>query len=353
MGVNIKSFQQILKGMVDWTAQNSSRLIDFSVGSVIRTFYEAIASELEEFYYRIYQNFQWAIENAVYESFSFTKQPALPAYGDLLLAFTNALPSNLSLPAGTQFIAKLNDGSALTFVTQQDYTINAGSTQATITVYCTKPGTVGNVAANTITQMMSPNVYIASVTNPQKFLTGKDEETDAERKARFAKYVQTRSKGTKQALEYGTMEVLGVAGVYVDDSQIGVVKVYAYDAYGNLPDNLKTQIQTNLDNYRPAGIPIVVLPIVKITQDVSVTLTLDPLYSNQTFVQYIQDNITNYLNSFTSGESLLLSNLNAYIRELDTQGIKNCTITTPNNDVTVQPFQLIRPGNVNITVMTQ
>lgn len=351
MGLTMKSFQDILKGMVDWTAQNSSKLIDFSVGSVIRTLYEAVATEIEELYFRMYQNFQWAIENSIYESFGFSKLPATEAYGDLKLTFTGELPVALEIPEGTRFMASLPNNTTLYYETRQDYIIPMGSSEAVIRVYCTVPGTIGNVAANTITRMVNPIQYVSTVTNEQRFITGKDEETDSARRARFANYVQTRSRGTKKALEYGVLEIPQVSGVYVDDSQIGIVRIYAHDAAGDLPDDVKNQIIQNIENYRPAGIPVIVLPTVKILQDVEVNLELDTLYNNGNFIQYIKDSIENYLNSFSTSEDLLLSDLNAFIRSIDTIGIKNCTIITPSKDVIVENYQVIRSGTVTVNVM--
>jgi uncharacterized phage protein gp47/JayE len=347
MGLTLKSFQEILKGMADWTIQNSNRLIDFSQGSAIRTLYEAVATEIEEFYFRVYKNFQWAVENSLYESFDFQRRSAIAAYGDITITFSNPLPSDLVIPTGTRFAT--NSGTQqIQFETKEVYNVFAGSTEATITVYCTEAGTVGNVAANTITVMMNPISYVSAVTNPKKFLTGKDEETLAERKARFKEYVNTRSRGTKRALEYGALEIPEIAGVYVDDSEVGIVTVYAHDQAGNLSDTLKTQVKNNLENYRPAGIPVIVLPTVKVTPDVTVELTVEPSYDNPSFVQYVKESIEDYLNSFLSSEDLLRSSLNAYIRSLD-KGILNCHILQPTADIPIENNQIIRSGTITVT----
>lgn len=350
MGLTLKSFQDVLKGMADWVTQQSNKLVDFTTGSMIRTLLEAVATEVEEFYYRTYKNFQWSVENSIYNSFNFQPQPAVKANGSLTLTFSNALTSTLTIPIGTQFAT--TGQNPLYFQTTSAYTISVGATTASITVYCTTPGTIGNVGANTITVMTNPISVVSTVTNPSAFLTGMDEETPAQRKARFANYVNTRARGTKRALEYGTLEVSGVAGVYVDDSQLGVVTVYAYDSAGNLSSTLQTSIQNNLENYRTAGIPVLVTPIVKLTTDVSVTLTVTSLYNTTSFIQYVQTQITNYLNAFSASDPLYLSNLNAFIRGLDTTGILNVQITTPTADIITAKYQLIRAGNVTVTAQS-
>src|SRR5690606_27715314 len=115
---------------------------------------------------------------------------------------------------------------------------------------------------------------VSRVTNNERFLTGLDEETDEQRKQRFNKYIETRSKGTVSAIEYGTLEVDEVTGVWVDESRAGIIYVYAHDEAGNLPDFLKQKIEENLYHYRPASIPTFVLPINKIALDVVLNITI-------------------------------------------------------------------------------
>src|SRR5690606_18644132 len=175
MGLKIKSFQEIMRGMVDWVAQGINRLIDFSVGSVIRTFLEAVASEIEEFYYKTYKNFIWAVENSIYQSFGFEKIPAMKAYVILRLTFTGPLINDYVVRAGSPSSTYSNSPDEIIyFETQQDYPLPAGSTYADITVYCTEPGELGNVASYTITQMVNATSFVSTVYNPDSFNTGRN-----------------------------------------------------------------------------------------------------------------------------------------------------------------------------------
>src|SRR5690606_27841496 len=277
MGLKIKSFQEIMRGMVDWVAQGTNRLIDFSVGSVIRTFLEAVASEIEEIYYKTYKNFIWAVENSIYQSFGFEKIPAMKAYGILRLTLVAALTLAYVLPAGSKYSTyTTNPDDIISFGTQQYYTSPAGSTYADITVYCTEPGEIGNVSSYTISQMVNAISFVSTVYNPDSFNTGRNEETQAERKVRFSRYIDTRHRGTKKALEYAALEIPEITGVYVDDPGTGMVYLYCHDANGDLPETLRNRVIKNLENYRPAGIPVFVQPIVKNELDVSLEIHVLP-----------------------------------------------------------------------------
>lgn len=352
MGLKIKSFQDVIKDMVDWVAQNTTKLIDFSEGSAIRTLLEAVAAEFAEFYFKMYKTAIWAVENSIFQSFNFPKREATKAYGTLRLSFNGPLDVDQVIPAGTMFSTVSSDSNQIVyFETTQDYTVPAGATYADITVYCTEPGTKGNVPSNSITQMINPVSFVVSVTNPERFNTGRDEETALERKQRFSKYIDSLHRGTKAALEYGTLEVPNVTGVYVDDSKTGIVYLYAHDGNGDLPDDLLKAVEANLENYRAAGIPVIVTPITKILLDVVVDVYVLPNYNNTTFKQYITAKIEEYLDSFVAGQNYQESDLNAFIRELDEVAIKNCIIKTPSQDQEIAVSQLIRSGNITVNLI--
>ena len=355
MGLKIKSFRDLTRNMIDWIVQNTSKLVDFSPGSAIRSIIEAVASELEEYYYRMYKNFNWAVENSVYEAFSFKRREATPAFGEVVLTFSYPLLEEITIPAGTTFTTSTRYMSdvPLYFETRQPYTVSVDSEKATLVVYCTEPGEIGNVAPDTITVMVNPINYVSTVTNPERFLSGRNAETMSERKQRFTKYVDTRARGTKAAIEYGTMEVEGVAGVYVDDEQVGIVNVYAHDASGNLHDDLREKIIENLENYRSAGIPVFVMPINTREIDVEITVTVLQQFNNESFKHYLKTAVENYLNHYTTSQSLYLSDLNAYVRRINEIAIRNCKISTPREDVVILPYELIRSGEIAVILETQ
>ncbi|MBD1372584.1 baseplate J/gp47 family protein [Hazenella sp. IB182357] len=346
MRIKMRSFQDILTGMADWMLQRSKRLLDFSVGSTLRTMLEAVATEIEEFYYRTQQNFQWAIEHAIYESFDFKRREAVKAYGELDVYFSQPLPTPFTIPEGVRFAT--SGTSPLYFETTRAYQVATGAEGARIEVRCLTSGVVGNVDVGAITIMTQPLSMVAWVSNPSRFLTGKEAESAADRKQRFARFVQARGRGTVAALEYGAFEVPEVSGVYVDDSEIGFVKLYCHDQNGDLPPSVQVAVTANLHHYRPAGIPVRVLPTVKVTPALTVELAVTTPYLKSDFQDYIEVQIETYLNAFTTAEDLLLSNLNQYIRALEPLGITNCTIVTPASDIQVASHELIRSGVLTV-----
>lgn len=354
MGLSIKSFQQTLKGMVDWTTTNTKKITDFSVGSAVLTLYEAVSSEMEQFYFSMYKNVNWAIENSILDAFNFKRIEAQEAFGYVTLTFYNPLESKLFIPKGTKFatLSSQNGSEVLYYETRGDYIAEKGSVEADVQVYCTTKGTAGNVAADSIKLLVYPINYVQSVTNRFAFLTGKEQEEVSERKQRFNKYISTLARGTKQSIEYGCKEVQGVDGVWVDESEIGVIKCYVHDANGDLPDSLRDQVLANLENYRAAGIPAQVLPISKLLIDISLEVTVLKAYNVDSFKQTLQNRILNFINGLAVSQSFLISDLIQFVMNYDDIAIVNVRVILPTTDVVVPPQHIIRPRDFNLTLIT-
>lgn len=357
MGLKIKNFQDIFKSMVDWVIQNSVTLVDFSTGSAIRTLLEDVSDEIEDYYFKMWQNFNYSIENSIYDSFDFPRKPAVASYGYETINFTNPLQNDLLIPAGTEFATDPNvmniGGSSLYFQTKINYTVTAGSTSAQVEVYCETPGTIGNVAEDTITLMVNQIQFASTVSNDTRFNTGLDEESLSDRKARFAQFISTRAKGTVAALEYGALEVPQITGVYVDESDSGLVYLYCHDASGNLDSNLQQAVLQNEINYKAAGVPLFVNPIVKDSIDINVTVTVVPQQNTTDYHNYLIQKIQGYFDTFVAGQGYSESNFNLFIRQIDPVSISDVVINTPSADFNVQPSQLIRSGNVTVTLVNQ
>jgi uncharacterized phage protein gp47/JayE len=333
--------------LVDNTITNTNQINDFSVGSAMRAIYEAIAIEMESFYVLTQENMTDAINQGIYSSFGFAPQPAVPAYGPLLITFNNTTQTDLIIPRNTTFLSS-NPTYTTKYATIQDYVVPAGSISATIQVYCTVAGVVGNLPLSTIDVMNTPLANVRSCTNTQAFQTGQDPETPDAMRARFQSYVKSLAKGTKSAIEYGTRSVTNITGCYVSE-QVGLITVYAHDANGNLDSSLQSSVVGALQNYRPAGIPVTVLPVTRLSQDISVTVTTVNKSANTTLFQTrIQTVISNYLNQMTAGQSLILSDLSSVIKYVDRTNIYDITFTNPTANVILTGSELIRAGNVTV-----
>jgi hypothetical protein len=91
------------------------------------------------------------------------------ATGDLTVTLTGPLATTITLPSGLLF----SDGQYL-FQSVSPVVVPSGSVTAIIPVQCTVSGVAGNLTAYTINNIVTPNAYLKSCTNPAQFVTGVD-----------------------------------------------------------------------------------------------------------------------------------------------------------------------------------
>lgn len=347
--MRFKRMTEIYSRLVDNTITNTHDVNDFSVGSAMRAIYESIAIELEQFYVLTRENMLEAVEQGVYNAFGFKRKEAVRAYGVVQVSFHNSTQTDITISRGSRFSSSMPQYTQL-YETRVDYVIPRGSVLAEFEVYCLSPGATGNIPEDVIDVMQSPISNVKEVNNPAAFQTGQDQEPLEEQRSRFNAFITALSRATVPALEYGTRTVTEVAGVWIEE-ETGRVNIYAHDRNGNLPDDVKEKILLTLEDYRPAGIQVRVLPVEKKNVDVSVTVTLNNKAGiTNAFNQKITTEITRYLNNMQTSQSLVLSDLSSVIKYIDRQLIYDVSFDNLKSNVVLKGSEIIRAGEVKVTL---
>lgn len=347
---NVKTFREILSSMVDWTSSNSTKITNFHVGGVVRTLFESVSLEIEALYYQMQKGFKKATKDSIYESFGYNKLPPVASSGNVLFTFKFPLVAPLILPPGYLISSIPVNDKILYFKTTQQVFISTGVSSALVSVTCTEPGELGNVPANTIKIPVARLTEVSDVTNPLPFVGGREQESDEDRKKRFSRFIESLSKGTVPAIEYGCLAVPEVTGVSIDD-QIGVVKAYVHNAAGDLPDSVRLDVQNSLINYRSAGIEVLVLPVIKREVDLTISLTLEEGFDPNVYNLVVESEVERFLNSFPVSKSLTMADLIWFIIDVDPAAISN-TSTNLTADVLVAKSEIVRPGVITVTTVT-
>lgn len=345
--LKIKTLAQMMPKYVFDITNKTDRLTDFSVGSAIRTIGEATCLQLEEFYFAMHQNVNYAITHSIYEAFGFKMKPAVPSSGIVRIVFIEPAPTAFTIPRGMYFTTPRTSVGLRRFYTTNITQVIAGATQVDVNVVSEITGSISNISFNSITSVETYLPLIKEVYNPHSFTNGADAETSEDRKKRFQQYIATLSKGTRDAVLYGALEVDGVAGAYVDDNYIGYVRVYAHDLGGNLSSILRQAIIDNELNYRAAGIEVDVWPVEKHFANFNVVVYLRDGYDVNIYGNVLQDVCVKRVNTYMVSEPMYASDIISYIRWLYPDIIVDVQ-SESLHDMIVPKNGIVRAGAIKI-----
>lgn len=331
---------------------NTNELNDFSIGSTIRSIYEAVAMEMEQYYILGRENIMWGIEQGVLNAFNFRKREAKRSWGILTLEFHTVTQNEIYVPIGTMFDSTLASASnRMTYVTEQDYYIPKGVVTAKIEVYCTVAGTQGNIQKGKINRAINNISNLKAIYNEYDILTGTDEENIESVKKRFHAFVESRGRATIKALDYGTRQVEDVSGVYIRE-EVGYVRIYAHDRNGELKDTTLEKIKLAIEDYRPAGIKLDIFPVEKVVVPIDVTITVTNTNRiNNALRDRVETVIRNYLNSQTVSQNLVKADLLQAIMNIDDELIYDCVFHNLDANLTIRDEEIIRAGEVTIELV--
>lgn len=161
------------------------------------------------------------------------RKPAVKATGKV----TVTAISGTEIPQGFKFLTPATyDNAGVVFVT--DYAVETTDKPVTISITAETGGSIGNVAAGTITLMDSPIDGILSIVNESATSGGIDEETDESLQERLVEYDRNQGVsyvGNLMDFERWAKEVEGVgtAKAYGAEDSDGVVTIIITDTTNN------------------------------------------------------------------------------------------------------------------------
>lgn len=366
MAFQIKDFVSIGQSMINYLRATQERVTDFSVGSVARTLIEAPAIEIEELYHRMLAGVTEAIPVSIYRAFNFELIEATPARGYVVVTLGGPVQEPFVVPAGSLF-----KGKGLTFISERDVAANLGDTVLHIPVMCDTPGAVGNVPAGAITESLTFTFPAGASISNDPFFSGRDSETEEERKARFVDFIRSISRGTVESILYAARSamVYSDTGAPVEfvtraghEEQAGHMDVWIYGSGGIASDALVAAAQRIVDGYvdeqtgemvpgyRPAGVRVRVLKMSE--RFVDITLHVAPLPGYQIDAQ-IRDDIHNAVGQvFETVEPGSVLNMDKVeSAALGVVGVREAFVAN-NENIVCGNREVLKLGNLEIVDVT-
>jgi hypothetical protein len=373
-----KSFTTIVQDYATAVQGYSSRLVDFTIGSVLRALSEAQAAcvlWLQGMILQVLAKTRAATSNGAdldsfVADFGLTRLPASFATGQE--TFSRFTPTQQAVvPIGAlvqtgdgsqQFAVELDSTNAAYSAALSGYVLAPGVASVTAPVIALTAGTGANVVSGSISALAQAIPGVDTVTNAAALTSGVDAETDPALRARFISYLKSLSKATKAAIVYailslqqGITETLTEnqtkAGVY----QPGYFFAVIDDGSGAPPDSLVSTVYNAIDQVRPFTVTFDVFKPNVVSASIVMTIATAAGYTHSAVVAVVIAALQNFINTLprdaTTQVMLLPYSKLAQVAYDASPGVTNVTGVTLNGgtaDISANAQQTIKAATLTV-----
>jgi uncharacterized phage protein gp47/JayE len=373
MALQTQSLSTLVSNFAATVQGRASQLVNFTVGSVLRSVGEATSGVALWLQGQVLQTL--SLTRATTSSgadldswlaqFGFSRFQAVAATGQATFSrFTPTLQA--VVPVGQ--IVQTGDGSqqfqviadaanAAYNATLGGFVIGAGTASVTVTVQALTPGSGGNVAPASVTVLSQAIPYVDTVTNAAGFTGGVDAESDAAALARFVTWVNSLSRATKSAigsaiqgvqqnLAYQIFENVAYDGSARQNYFYAVVD----DGTGNPPAATLNAITAAISAARPIGTTFNVYAPVVVNAVVSMNIVTAQGYVHGVVAAQVQQAIQSYINTLPIGATLPYAKLTqlAFTASMGVANVTGVTLNGGTADLTCTMQQVIKTNSVTV-----
>ncbi len=370
MALTTKTQTALVQGQVAAMQAACAQLLDFGVGSVLLAIAQAVG-EVALFLQALI--LQLAIVTRAATStgsdldswmadYGVTRLAAVAASGSVTF-FRFSTGSQVVVPTGSvvesadgtqSFIVTIDTTNAAYNAGLGGYVMASGIGSVVVPVQAQTAGSGGNVAALVITVIAGAIPGVDTVANVTALAGGADAESDAALRARFVQYINSRSQGTPEAVDYAIASVqqnidfqLVENYAYTGTFQPGYFYVVVDDGSGSPPSSLITSVQVAINAARPLCDEFGVFG--PVLNDITISMTIAG--GNPSSVQAA---LVGYVNGLGLGGTVEYSRLSQIAYDASA-GVTNVTAVLLNGgtaDVDCTPQQRAITSSGAVTVNT-
>ena len=371
--LSFQNFTTMVENMAAAVQGSSKKLINLTVGSVLRAILEATSSVglwLQYLILLVLQATRLSTStgtdvDSFVNDFGVTRLPAVSATGDV--TFSRLTTGQAAfIPVGatvmtadqTQSFAVVADTTNPAYTATPNAGFNVGASVASVTVpvEAVTAGSGGNVLSGTIALISAAIPGVDSVTNSAAFANGADGETDAALKIRFQNYLSTLSKATLGAIEEAVESVQSNITYAIATNQLangtympGTFVVVVDDGSGDTPADTITAVANAVDPVRALGTTAIVQAASLLPANISMTISVSS-GAKSVAQSAVNVAIFAYVSALPVGATLSYLRLAqvAYDASEIISGVSDLLLNGAMADLTPTTFQVVRATSVAV-----
>jgi uncharacterized phage protein gp47/JayE len=264
------------------------------------------------------------------------------------------------IPLGTT----LRTLTGIDYVTTTSASFGPGTLDGvTAFVRASQAGKATQVGANQIRQFANVQALFdptLQVNNDAKSAGGEDAEDDDDFRNRIRNFWLTARRGILAAIEFGALAVPGVVSAQAVEALNGlaqparIVNLYIADSSGVASDALANDVLASLDDFRAAGIAVLISNSLPQIVPIQLALTFAGGTDTVTLAQNIQAAVVEFVNSLPVNGPLYVAQLFSVLQRFNSDGLvpNASTIIAPAGDLIPSLGSTLRTTLDNVSVTT-
>lgn len=269
------------------------------------------------------------------------------------IKFTRNTPAinDIIIPIGT-ICGTSDNGNSVVYSTTELGKINKGQTTTLVNAQASEVGAIGNLDSNKINILISGVSGVDSVSNPEKFIGGMDQESDDSlRKRIINSYLNISNGSNLKFYEDLAMSVKNVwsAKAVVNPTDSSKVDLYVSDMFRTPTSQLINDVADVIKKARELNVDITVKPASVIQLDITMKVIVKDLNANGSIIGNVSSFISDKVYNLKIGEDFNPYTIGAGVNDV-VEGYQNLVFITPNNLKTVQSNQILEPRIVDVSV---
>lgn len=290
------------------------------------------------------------LDRYAFDRYQLTRKGASPARGAVRIFRLLTAAGGGSVPIGTRFTTN----TGVEYITTTVSNFGGGDKSSTANVRAVQAGKTTQVGANSIQRFTVPGALwdpTLQVNNDAPTAGGEDVEDDETFRARIRDFWRTARRGILAAIEFGATTVPGVVSAQAietlstDGKPVRLVELYISDSSGVASDALAQEVVTVLDDFRAAGIQVLVLTSIPTIVDIVLLLRFRANVDTVTLTNQVIAAVVAFVNSIPVNGTLYVQQLGTVIQRFVPDGV------LPNDGNIISPTGDLVPG-VGLTIRT-
>jgi uncharacterized phage protein gp47/JayE len=268
------------------------------------------------------------------------------ASGLIRFELSEVRAEEVSVPAGTVCL----NGAGLEFLTNSDCVIPAGDTFCLARASAREAGGFGNVPEGGIYQMALAPIGVVRCYNPSAFSGGTDIESDKLLRQRVLDSFARLPNGSNAAYyESEALNTDGVAAARVLPRArgLGTVDLVIASEQGIPTQEQIDELQTRLEAEREICVDVLVTAPQTVPLEVSVAVAVEDGFDGDAVIANVASALNMFFDGRLLGRDLPLAKIGSVIYGVE--GVFNYTISSPDADLSVSPYELPTAGAISVT----